>query len=252
MLINPKVQDRRRRNYACGRGKLNQHDLATVEANANTNELDIVISSQNNSIDVAPEQFDNNRKNVRRPTCMPKVWGQLPDNLVAVSFNDRGQPNDKYQISTLAHFLGTIARNGRYCPLNYKDWRLMPHSYKDEMLTIFKSQRSYEKIMGEDKHRHVRMYGMAVTRVDVYGEIPNRDASHRMTMEYKNKYLEAVVKYDVLLKKLENLSAIVHWKAQSGQPNCENIPLALPNNQRSSGPTSRSIRIWVALDENED
>ncbi|KAI3448643.1 hypothetical protein Pfo_005308 [Paulownia fortunei] len=40
---------------------------------------------------------------------------------------------------------GTIARNGRYCPLHYKDWRLMPYSYKDEML-----KKSYVKSLNFD------------------------------------------------------------------------------------------------------
>lgn len=80
----------------------------------------------------------NKRKRVQGPTAMPKIWTQSPDELIVVSFNDFGQPNDEKKACTLAHFLGTIARNGRYCPLNYKDWRLMPRSYKDEMLKIVK------------------------------------------------------------------------------------------------------------------
>lgn len=69
---------------------------------------------------------------------MPKIWGQQPDESMVVSFNDLGQPNDQDKTSTLSHFLGTIARNERYCPLNYEDWRLMPDIYKEEMLRIVK------------------------------------------------------------------------------------------------------------------
>ncbi|KAI3462324.1 hypothetical protein Pfo_018987 [Paulownia fortunei] len=231
---------------------------------------------------------------------MPKVWGQPCDELVAISLNDLGQPNDEYKTCILTHFLGTVAINGRYCPLHYKDWRLMPYSYKEEMLNtvktkfelpgekkpyilksinkkwwnwksyvkslnfehditieqqmlnmldrvedeqyktliehwmsdkskfffyrfvllktraqlemlhhmgkksfalvkeimeqmkqlleqepqssndndyIPKSNDTFEKVMGTDKHGHVRMYGMGVTRVDVYEIIPSHDAS---------------------------------------------------------------------------
>lgn len=80
----------------------------------------------------------NKRKRVRGPTFMPKVWGQPIGELKQVAFNDLGQPNDEENSCTLAHFLGTIARNGRYCPLHYTDWRKMPYSYKDDMLKIVK------------------------------------------------------------------------------------------------------------------
>ncbi|XP_012851770.1 PREDICTED: uncharacterized protein LOC105971463 [Erythranthe guttata] len=98
----------------------------------NDNMVDIV----ENVVDIV----DNKQKRVRGATCMPKVWGQQPDELVVVSFNELGQPKDQDKTSTLSHFLGTIARNGRYCPLNYEDWRLMPYSYKEEMLKIVKAR----------------------------------------------------------------------------------------------------------------
>ncbi|KAG8374944.1 hypothetical protein BUALT_Bualt10G0048200 [Buddleja alternifolia] len=365
---------------------LNQHGAATVQPNVNTSEQDRA-PIQDESTEATPDISENNGKRVRGPTCMPKVWGQPSDKLVEVSFNDLGQPNDQYKTSTLAHFLGTIARNGRYCPLSYQDWRLMPRSYKDEMLKIVKTkfdlppgkepyilksinkkwrnwkcqvkklnfdpnipieqqmldipdrvdeeqyktlvkhwiiseknrqtraqldllhrmgkksfalvkelmkkklgryptraelfeecyyradgspasaiiqeaiehmkelgeqepessnhdcihnpQDTYAKIMGEDKHGRVRMYGMGVTPADVYGTIPSRDASHRMAMEYKSKYIQAMDKYNELNEKLENLSAIVHGRAHSGQPDAQNIPLASSNNLRSSSSTSR-------------
>lgn len=69
---------------------------------------------------------------------MPKVWGQQANELVVVLFNDLGQPKDQHTTSALSHFLGTIAMNGKYCPLNHEDWRLMPNSYIEEMLRIMK------------------------------------------------------------------------------------------------------------------
>ncbi|KAG8383536.1 hypothetical protein BUALT_Bualt04G0023700 [Buddleja alternifolia] len=63
---------------------------------------------------------------------------------------------------------------------------------------IHNPQDTYAKIIGEDKHGRVRMYGMGVTPTDVYGTIPSRDASHRMAMEYKSKYTQAMDKYNEL------------------------------------------------------
>ena len=49
---------------------------------------------------------------------MPKVWGQKEETHKKISFNKFGQPNDKEHTSTFAHFLGTLARNGKYALLN--------------------------------------------------------------------------------------------------------------------------------------
>ncbi|KAK6131597.1 hypothetical protein DH2020_034611 [Rehmannia glutinosa] len=333
---------------------------------------------------------------------MPKIWGQQSDEVTPISFNDLGQPNDEKNASTLAHFLGSIARNGRFCPLHYKDWRLMPYSYKDEMLKIVKAKFSiptgnetyilksinkkwrswksfvkaskfdpnvpmeqqlsskpdrvedeqykaliehwmsdkskaiseknrktrtqlellhrmgkksyalvreawkkkygnyptkadlfkecyyraddprisaviheaieqmeqleeheqgehelessneadcihksndkFEKVMGKDKNGHVRMYGLGVSRSDIHGPLPSRDASYRLAMEYKEKY-DAAIEYK---KKYDALSAKVHGGAQVVE-NCDhqNVPISSSNNRRSSTSTSRSKNIRV-------
>ncbi|KAK4439036.1 hypothetical protein Salat_0238300 [Sesamum alatum] len=105
---------------------------------------------------------------------------------------------------------------------------------------------TFAKVMGADKHGHVRMYGMGVTPADIYGNVPSRDANYRMAMEYKDKYLQVVDKYEALNEKLENLSAIVHGRAQSvGERDRPNIPVASPNNQHSSSSSLRPMRIQV-------
>ncbi|KAG6401019.1 hypothetical protein SASPL_137864 [Salvia splendens] len=44
--------------------------------------------------------------------------------------------------SKLCHFLGSIARNGRYCPLDVNNWRAMPKGKKDDMLEFVKQGRT--------------------------------------------------------------------------------------------------------------
>ncbi|KAG8369770.1 hypothetical protein BUALT_Bualt14G0048200 [Buddleja alternifolia] len=105
---------------------------------------------------------------------------------------------------------------------------------------------AYAKIMGQDKHGYLCMYGMGVTPADVCGAIPGCDASYRLAMEYKSKYMEVVEKFDALNAKVESLSTLVNERAQSvGQVDVQNIPLSSSNNQRSSASMSRPMRIRV-------
>ena len=70
---------------------------------------------------------------------MPKVWGQTEETRKRISFNKFGQPNDKDHMSTFAHFLGTLARNGKYAPLNFLRWDKVPEKpNKEQMLQIVK------------------------------------------------------------------------------------------------------------------
>ncbi|XP_052205941.1 uncharacterized protein LOC127810469 [Diospyros lotus] len=66
---------------------------------------------------------------------MRKIWARDKQEAIQVEFNDLGQPIDEKSSSELAHFLGAIARNGRYAPLHYKNWIKVPQTYKKEMLT---------------------------------------------------------------------------------------------------------------------
>ncbi|KAG5552497.1 hypothetical protein RHGRI_010547 [Rhododendron griersonianum] len=86
---------------------------------------------------VQPLNEPGSRKKVKRargPTFMCKVWGQHDNERVQVLFNDKGQPISNYSI--LSHFLGTIARNGKYAPLQYKTWHKMPRVFKEDMFAL--------------------------------------------------------------------------------------------------------------------
>ncbi|KAL8512964.1 hypothetical protein ACS0TY_019214 [Phlomoides rotata] len=78
------------------------------------------------------------KKAHRGPTYMRSVWGR-PSNLPRfhVEFNEFGQPIDGKD-SDLSHFLGSIARNGRFCPIDVMDWREMPSRKKTDMLDAVK------------------------------------------------------------------------------------------------------------------
>lgn len=69
-------------------------------------------------------------KESRGPTYMGKIWGR-PTNLprIKVVYNSRGQAIDGEK-STLVEFLGSLARNGKYCPIDVKSWDKMTSDQK--------------------------------------------------------------------------------------------------------------------------
>ncbi|GKA27168.1 hypothetical protein Tco_0713336 [Tanacetum coccineum] len=75
------------------------------------------------------------RKRVKGPTFMPKVWTKYEEDYISVYFNEYGQPIDKKTISTLTHFMGSLARSGKYCPL-HKPWPKVGSSKKRTLLDV--------------------------------------------------------------------------------------------------------------------
>ncbi|KAI8554744.1 hypothetical protein RHMOL_Rhmol05G0121600 [Rhododendron molle] len=91
---------------------------------------------------------------------MCKVWGRQEDKRVKVSFSDKGQPISNNCI--LSHFLGTIARNGKYAPLHYKSWPKMPQVYKDNMFSLV--------LNVNDKNKDSTIYRMGKTPLAIVRE----------------------------------------------------------------------------------
>ncbi|XP_038985606.1 uncharacterized protein LOC120111782 [Phoenix dactylifera] len=61
------------------------------------------------------------------------VWQLREDEKIVVECNELGQPI-KRAGSLLSSFLGSVARRGQLCPLNYHKWNDMLPSYKVELL----------------------------------------------------------------------------------------------------------------------
>ncbi|GJS46221.1 hypothetical protein Tco_0596342 [Tanacetum coccineum] len=74
-------------------------------------------SNQSNNAQVP----GNARKIVRGPTFMPKVCTKTEEDCISVLFNEYGQPVDKETTGTLALFIGSLARSGKFCKL-HKQW----------------------------------------------------------------------------------------------------------------------------------
>lgn len=77
-------------------------------------------------------------KRVRGPTFLREVWGKNSnEERIIVKFNKRGQPVGPNK-KTFTGFLGTIARNGKYAPLDIEDWRKVSQENKDAMIKMVK------------------------------------------------------------------------------------------------------------------
>ena len=73
-------------------------------------------------------------KRKRGPTRMAKVWAQEKGDRIPILVNEHGQPiNDKS--SHLTHFMGTLSRSGKYCPI-YKPWNKVDVEKKNFASTL--------------------------------------------------------------------------------------------------------------------
>ncbi|XP_024980868.1 uncharacterized protein LOC112517716 [Cynara cardunculus var. scolymus] len=60
----------------------------------------------------------SSHKRVRGPTYMPSIWAQEEGDRIPLLFNEYGQPVDKETTNSLSHFMGSLARSGKYCPVD--------------------------------------------------------------------------------------------------------------------------------------
>jgi hypothetical protein len=71
----------------------------------------------------------------RGSTLVRDVWQLREGEKIVVECNQLGQPI-KRAGSLLTSFLGTVARRGQLCPLNYAKWNDMLPAYKVELLRV--------------------------------------------------------------------------------------------------------------------
>jgi hypothetical protein len=84
--------------------------------------------------------LDNHINAIQRrgPSFCTDTWGRPKSKgLIKVVFNQKGQPIGLNR-NSLSSFLGTVARNGKHAPLNYRSWTVVPKTYKQDMINIVK------------------------------------------------------------------------------------------------------------------
>ncbi|KAM6545799.1 hypothetical protein CsatB_026535 [Cannabis sativa] len=82
---------------------------------------------------------NNGKKNGRGPTQMRDIWGNHDGTKMQITCNEFGQPHDK-NASKLTNFIGTLVRDGKNAPINYKSWHKVPDKYKDRMWKIIQEK----------------------------------------------------------------------------------------------------------------
>ena len=79
---------------------------------------------------------DNDEVRTRGPTTLQYLWDLPAGKRIVVQCNKHGQPIGR-EGGVLGQFLGTVARNGGYCPLDKMDWRLVKKDDGDKTILQF-------------------------------------------------------------------------------------------------------------------
>ncbi|XP_073301909.1 uncharacterized protein [Primulina huaijiensis] len=102
-------------------------------------ENDFVDEESNQDVDSESESLDAEKK-TRGPTFMKEIWGR-PNTLprIKIRCDDMGRPIGSRR-NKFTDFLGTLARNGKFCPIDVEDWHKMPLDSKKKMLDVIKEK----------------------------------------------------------------------------------------------------------------
>ncbi|XP_066335867.1 uncharacterized protein [Miscanthus floridulus] len=98
------------------------------------------------------EQHDDENQNTsgdgdevpgkRKGAVLTHVWDLLGGDRIVGRCNMLGQPIGK-EGGLLGQFLGTIARNGGYCPVGAKDWREVKKNYAKTIIQFIQTKFLY-------------------------------------------------------------------------------------------------------------
>ena len=78
---------------------------------------------------------DTSKKKTRGSTQMRDIWGNRDGKKIQITCNNFGQPHVE-NANKLTSFIGTLVRDGKHAPINYKSWHKVPQKYKDGMWKI--------------------------------------------------------------------------------------------------------------------
>ncbi|OMP09807.1 hypothetical protein COLO4_05115 [Corchorus olitorius] len=89
--------------------------------------------------------FTSSGNVVKRRGCttLKAIYEMNSADRICVEFNKYHQPIKK-EAQLLTSFLGLVARNGRYCPINVKDWRKVDERNKKELKDFVMSKFELE------------------------------------------------------------------------------------------------------------
>ncbi|KAM0890282.1 hypothetical protein ACQ4PT_027108 [Festuca glaucescens] len=123
------------------RDRKKRHQLNVIQTEAQyANEVD-----QQHDDDIQEALGDDNKEVTRRKgTVLTHVWNLPGEKRILVQCNQLGQPIGK-EGGLLWQFLGTIARNGGYCPIDVNDWRKFKKDNADTILQCIQTKFLYPR-----------------------------------------------------------------------------------------------------------
>ncbi|XP_044423029.1 uncharacterized protein [Triticum aestivum] len=175
----------------------------------------------------------------RKRTSLPIVWNMPKGQRIVVKCNEDSQPiGDEGAI--LGKFLGTIARNGGFCPLNINDWRHVKKNSGEETIlqcvqTKFVYPRSCEKWILKSIGRDWRKFKSSL-----------KDAFFKPAIE-KNPNIKRKALYKLCPEDVDNdqwRGLVKYWKSKKGRalPEKNIISRSLVKDSHNDG--TKSYACW--------
>ncbi|KAE8805454.1 hypothetical protein D1007_18540 [Hordeum vulgare] len=171
----------------------------------------------------------------RKRTSLPIVWNMPKGQRIVVKCNENSQPiGDEGAI--LGKFLGTIARNGGFCPLNINDWHGVKKNSAEETIL-----RSCEKWILKSIGRYWRKYKSSLKDA-FFKPVIGKNANT------KRKALYKLCPEDVDIDQWRGL--VKFWKSKKGRALAEKniISRSLVKNSHNAG--TKSFACWSEDMEN--
>ncbi|KAM0823178.1 hypothetical protein ACQ4PT_071041 [Festuca glaucescens] len=167
------------------------------------------------------------------------VWNMPKGQRIVVTCNEEGQPIGE-EGAILGKFLGTIARNGGFCPLNINDWRDLKKNSREETIldcvkTKFVYPRSCEKWILKTIGRDWRKFKSCLKKA-IYNPAIKKNP------DIKRKALYKLCPDDVDSDHWRGL--IKFWKSKKGRALAEKnvISRSLVKNTHNAG--TKSYARW--------
>lgn len=175
----------------------------------------------------------------RKRTSLPIVWNMPKGQRIVVKCNEESQPIGE-EGAILGKFLGTIARNGGFCPLNINDWRDLKKNSREKTIlqcvqTKFVYPRSCEKWILKSIGRDWRKFKCSLKKAFFNPTIEKNP-------DIKRKALYKLCPDDVDKEQWRGL--IKFWKSKKGKALTEKnvISRSLVKNSHNAG--TKSYARW--------
>ncbi|OIS99567.1 hypothetical protein A4A49_11329 [Nicotiana attenuata] len=210
-------------------------------------------------------------KRKRGKTLMPSVHGRKERKLIVLNENNQPIGPTPDVVAELGSFLGTLARNAAFCPLNVFNWRKLETKedmwkyIKAEMEKIQSTQESedgsqsvdpFASVMGPEHPGRLRLYGRGVTKTSLkrkvgdFGTSSSTDEAMEQKLEEMEERMEQRLqeKFNAQKDAIQLQVAVnIISQLKHLNPDLRVDPNMLAFNARSPGEASSAQQVVVQL-----